>query len=89
MLLTGDVESARQLLEEKVRIRELEQKMQIRHLARLRESPASIETSNLHQETLRALKHVNSAVSFVAYPIVEDAGELLSSRLADPPRGKS
>ncbi|MCB1365816.1 MAG: Na/Pi cotransporter family protein [Rhodobacteraceae bacterium] len=89
VLLTGDVESARQLLEEKVRIRELEQKMQIRHLARLRESPASIETSNLHQETLRALKHVNSAVSFVAYPIVEDAGELLSSRLADPPRGKS
>ncbi|WP_256598369.1 Na/Pi cotransporter family protein [Oceanicella actignis] len=82
LLLSGDVESARHLIEEKDAIREMEKELQARHLARLRDSSASVETSNLHQEMLRALKQVHSAVCIVAYSIVEDAGELLPSRLA-------
>ena len=43
---------------------------------------ASVETSSLHQETIRALKQVNTAFTYAAYPIVEATGGLLSSRLA-------
>jgi phosphate:Na+ symporter len=42
----------------------------------------SIETSNIHQETLRALKQVNNAFSMVGYPILHKSGDLLKSRLA-------
>ncbi|KFB09335.1 Na/Pi cotransporter family protein [Nitratireductor basaltis] len=87
LLMTGDVDAARQLLEEKDAIRQLEQALQRRHLERLRMGkPESIETSNLHQETIRALKQINTAFTMIAYPIVEDAGDLLSSRLAQPSR---
>ncbi|MFC6689355.1 Na/Pi cotransporter family protein [Jhaorihella thermophila] len=82
VLLSGDVELARQLVAEKDHIRALEMKLQARHLSRLSLNPTSIATSNLHQETLRALKQINSAFSFIAYPIAEEAGELLSSRLS-------
>ena len=83
VLMTNDAESARQLVEEKDRIRQMEQTLQARHLDRLRlGNPATIETSNLHQETVRALKQINTAFSLVAYPIAKEAGDLLSTRLA-------
>ncbi|MCR8726646.1 Na/Pi cotransporter family protein [Frigidibacter sp. ROC022] len=83
VLMTNDADSARQLVEEKDRIRQLEQTLQARHFARLRSrNPVSIETSNLHQETMRALKQINTAFSLVAYPIARETGDLLSSRLA-------
>ncbi len=84
VLMTGSVETARQLVEEKEAVRELEQSLQQRHMERLRSGLSeSIESSNLHQETLRALKQINTAVSMVAYSILLDSGDLLSSRLAD------
>jgi len=87
LLITGDVDAARQLLEEKDAVRQLEQALQRRHLDRLRMGkPESIETSNVHQETIRALKQINTAFTMIAYPIVEEAGDLLSSRLAQPSR---
>ena len=83
VLTTGDAEAARQLVAEKDRIRIEEQKLQERHLKRLqRGATASIETSNVHQETLRILKQVNAALTYVAYPIAEETGDLLESRLA-------
>lgn len=83
VLTTGDAEAARQLVAEKDRIRIEEQKLQERHLKRLQEGgAASIETSNIHQETLRLLKQINAALSYVAYPIAEETGDLLGSRLA-------
>lgn len=83
VLMTNDAEAARQLVEEKERIRAVEQSMQARHLDRLRAgNPATIETSNLHQEVVRSLKQINTAFSLVAYPIAEETGDLLSSRLA-------
>ncbi len=85
VLTTGDAEAARQLLAEKDRIRIEEQKLQERHLKRLQEgATASIETTNIHQEALRLLKQINAALTYVAYPIAEETGDLLSSRLARP-----
>lgn len=84
VLISNDLESARQLVEEKDRARAAEQRLQGQHLARLRGgNAASIETSNLHQETVRALKTVNTAFCQVAYPLVEQAGDLLATRLAN------
>ncbi|WP_102108298.1 Na/Pi cotransporter family protein [Oceaniglobus roseus] len=83
VLTTGDAEAARQLVAEKDRIRGEEQALQERHLRRLQQgSTASIETSNIHQEVLRLLKQINAALTYVAYPIAEETGDLLSTRLA-------
>ncbi|TRW96518.1 Na/Pi cotransporter family protein [Paracoccus sp. M683] len=83
VLMTADSEIARQLIEEKDRTRAAEQDLQNAHLARLRaNNRASVETTNLHQETVRALKQVNTDFTYVAYPIVEEAGDLRASRLA-------
>jgi len=85
VLTTGDAEAARQLVEEKDRVRIEEQKLQERHLKRLQQGgSASIETTNIHQETLRLLKQINAALTYVAYPIAEETGALLESRLAKP-----
>ncbi|MEM8655935.1 MAG: Na/Pi cotransporter family protein [Pseudomonadota bacterium] len=87
VLTTGDAEAARQLVTEKDRIRVEEQRLQESHLKRLQQSgTASIETTNIHQEVLRLLKQINAALSYVAYPIAEETGDLLDSRLAKPKR---
>lgn len=87
VLTTGDAEAARQLVAEKDRIRVEEQRLQERHLKRLQTGgTASIETTNIHQEVLRLLKQVNAALSYVAYPIAKETGDLLDSRLARPNR---
>ena len=83
VLTTGDAEAARQLVAEKDRIRIEELRLQERHLKRLQDgATASIETSNIHQEALRLLKQINAAMSYVAYPIAQETGDLLDSRLA-------
>ncbi|MEM7718095.1 MAG: Na/Pi cotransporter family protein [Pseudomonadota bacterium] len=83
VLTTGDAEAARQLVVEKDRIRVEEQRLQERHLKRLQQGgTASIETTNIHQEVLRLLKQVNATLSYVAYPIAEETGDLLESRLS-------
>ncbi|WP_299609939.1 Na/Pi cotransporter family protein [uncultured Tateyamaria sp.] len=87
VLTTGDAEAARQLVAEKDRIRVEEQRLQECHLKRLQQGgTASIETTNIHQEVLRLLKQINAALSYVAYPIAEETGDLLGSRLAKPKR---
>lgn len=83
VLMTQNPDAARALVEEKDRVRDIEQALQRSHLDRLKMGLSeSIETSNVHQETLRALKQVNSAVTMLAYPILEETGDLLSSRLS-------
>ncbi len=87
VLTTGDVEAALQLVAEKDRLRVEEQRLQERHLKRLQErATASIETTNIHQEVLRLLKQINASLSYLAYPIAEETGDLLGSRLARPDR---
>ena len=83
VLMTLNPDAARALVEEKDRVRDLEQALQRSHLDRLKMGLSeSIETSNIHQETLRALKQINSAVTMIAYPILEETGDLMASRLA-------
>lgn len=83
VLVSGSPDVARQLLEEKDRIRVLERDLQERHLGRLRDgSQGTVESSNIHQETLRALKAINTALCFAAYPIAEAAGVLKATRLS-------
>lgn len=82
--MTQDPDAARALVAEKERVRDAEQALQRAHLDRLRQgNPDSFATSNIHQETLRALKQINTAFTMVAYPILTESGDLLASRLAD------
>lgn len=84
VLMTGDPDLARTLAEQKERVREVEQELQMLHLGRLHAGTAeSIETSNIHQEMIRALKQVNTSFSMVAYPILAETGDLLQSRLSE------
>jgi phosphate:Na+ symporter len=84
VMMTQNPEEARDLVAQKEAVRRIEQNLQLKHLERLREGRLeSIETSNIHQETLRALKYVNTAFSMVAHPILQETGDLLQSRLAE------
>ncbi|GGF05933.1 Na/Pi cotransporter family protein [Stappia taiwanensis] len=83
LLVSGDRETARQLVEEKDRLRQLERDSSARHLKRLREgSINAIETSEIHLETIRHYKQINSLIATIAYPILSQSGDLLESRLA-------
>jgi len=53
-----------------------------KHLQRLNSGSAtSLESSNIHLETLSALKDFNSLVASAAYPILQRGGQLLETRL--------
>jgi phosphate:Na+ symporter len=85
VFISGDLDSARQLILEKEHLRDLEPESSAQHLERLRAGQvASIETSALHLDILRDLKQVNSHITSVAYPILLESGELLNSRLKHP-----
>lgn len=82
VIMSQNPAEARELVAQKEAVRAIEQDLQLKHLERLREGRVeSIETSNIHQETLRALKQVNTAFSMVAHPILLETGDLLQSRL--------
>src|SRR5690606_16351628 len=82
VLVSKDRESARQLLAEKDAMGSAERRSYGEHLRRLQSGAVqSIETSNIHLETVRALKTINSLFASVAYPILRDSGDLLDSRL--------
>ena len=83
VLVSEDLESARQLIGEKESIRKLEQESNDRHLERLsRKTRESIATSDIHLELVQALKEINSRFVSFAYPVLARHGELLDSRLA-------
>ncbi|MFK7857078.1 MAG: Na/Pi cotransporter family protein [Granulosicoccus sp.] len=81
-LISNNLTFARRLIEEKDRIRILEQQSNEHHYQRLHSgSAASVETSDIHLETIRALRQINSLFAAVAYPILSQSGDLLDSRL--------
>jgi phosphate:Na+ symporter len=89
VFMSGDIKTARQLVEEKVRVRDMERAAAENHFARLREGlSASIETSSLHLDIIRDLKRIFSHVCSIAYPVLEATGELQPSRLT-PSRAKA
>lgn len=82
MLVSDDLDTARQLVAEKEQVRRIERDSRERHLRRLQSGRMeSIETSDIHLEVLRALKEVNSLLVSLAYPVLAERGELLESRL--------
>jgi len=84
VFMSSDLELARQLLREKIAIRDLERRFVENHFARIGEGRVdSIQTSALHLDVLRDLKRINSHLTSVAYPILERAGELAESRLME------
>jgi len=87
VLISDDIESARQLSAEKTEVKNAEYRSRKRHLARLRgQNLDSMASSDIHLETLRALREFNSHVSAVAYPLLYKNGLLLESRLVETDR---
>ncbi len=82
VFLDGHVRDAKKLLEEKARFRDLELEYAANHIARLRDNTTqSIETSSLHLDLTSELRRINSHICSIAYPILESAGALASTRL--------
>ena len=83
VLMSEDVETARELVAQKEMIRELNQKLERKHLTRLRQGlTETIETSAIHIDLLRSLKVLNTGFAMIAYPLLREHGALLKSRLA-------
>ncbi len=82
VVLSGDVDLARELARSKERLRALEQESEMRHLERLRAGdPRSRETSTLHMDIVRDLKEINSLLVSLTYPVLDREGMLRRSRL--------
>jgi phosphate:Na+ symporter len=82
LLVTGDAETARQLVIEKDRLRAVEKETSRHHFERLRQgTEKSVETSSIHLDTIRDLKQINSLLAAIAYPVLEQQGLLSGSRL--------
>ena len=83
LFMTADERAARLLAGEKEVFRNLESEATDSHFERLRAGRLdTAETSSLHLDALRDLKNVNThLVAAAAYPVLENKGELLRSRL--------
>lgn len=82
LLVSRDPDIARQVVEEKDRLRAYEKDSSHRHFNRLSEgSTRSVETSTIHLDTIRDLKQINSLLASLAYPLLEEQGLLSGSRL--------
>ena len=82
IFMNRDETLARKLVEAKVDIRRMEHASAERHFLRLRDGQAdSLQTSSLHLDMLRDLKRINAHVASVAYPILDEEGLLVESRL--------
>ena len=82
VFMTSDVKMARKLFEEKASLRSYEMHAAESHFKRLSEGVAeTIATSSLHLDILRDLRRINSYITLIAYPILEQAQELNPSLL--------
>ena len=84
VLISGDLDGARRLLQEKADMARLERKSRKRHLKRLSQGKInSMSTSDKHLETAYLMKELHSWVISVAHPILAREGQLLESRLVE------
>ena len=82
VFITGDVDLARRLIQEKEKLRRAEIQASVSHIDRLREGiPETIATTSLHLDIIRDYRRINSYMCTVAYPLLEEKGELTASRL--------
>jgi phosphate:Na+ symporter len=67
-----DPEVAKQVIEQKARISQKERELKQAHIHRLHAGlPESIETSAIHLDVLTNLKRINSHVTNIAYPLID------------------
>ncbi|WP_039019712.1 Na/Pi cotransporter family protein [Halocynthiibacter namhaensis] len=84
VLISDDLESARLLSLEKTEIKRMERDSRKKHLKRLQNGgQESFDSSDVHLDTLRALREFNSHIAAVAYPILYANGQLLETRLIE------
>jgi phosphate:Na+ symporter len=84
ILVSGDEQLARQLVEAKMGIRYLEESSTANHLRRLRDGQVeSVQTSSLHLDILCDLERINVHLAAIAHPILRQAGALYESRLVE------
>ncbi|MDQ0453765.1 Na/Pi cotransporter family protein [Rhizobium paknamense] len=84
LLLTRDVEHARQLVASKEALRGMVKRSEESHMHRLRSGNiASFESSSLHLDTMRDLKELNSLFVSIGYPLLENNGMLRQTRLVE------
>lgn len=77
VFISGDARLARQLVEDKAMIKLAERNASVNHLGRLQRGvPETMATSDLHMDIIRDLRRINSLMTAIAYPILDDAGEL-------------
>src|SRR3954469_19491680 len=81
VFMTEDPGTARQLIGEKEIFRELETRATEAHFVRRDARSESVEAGRLHLDIVRDLKRINAHLSAAAYPVLENRGELLTSRL--------
>jgi phosphate:Na+ symporter len=83
VFMSDDVRAARKLVEEKEVFRNLEDQATEGHFARLRHGELdSMQTSAIHLDLIRDLKRINAhLVEGAAYPVLQEKGDLLPSRL--------
>ena len=82
VLISNDPESARLLSLEKTEVKRVERQSRKRHLKRLQNGASeSLGTSDIHLESLRAMREFNGHISAIAYPILYKTGQLLETRL--------
>ncbi|WP_212112257.1 Na/Pi cotransporter family protein [Bartonella queenslandensis] len=85
VLVSRDTHTAHLLVQKKDQLRNLEKEMSLKHFKRLREGDLkNVESSSLHLDTVRDLKQINSLLTSMIYPILEQQGLLQSSRLRNP-----
>jgi phosphate:Na+ symporter len=88
VFISSDLDLARKMISDKEVIRQAEITASVSHIERLRERiPETIATSSLHLDIIRDYRRINSYMCTVAYPLLEDTGQLRSSRLK-PKDGK-
>ena len=82
VFISGEMAHARKLIQEKDEVRDLERIAAENHYRRLEEGrPETVKTSAMHLDIIRDLKRINAHLTSVAYPILDQAGELRTSRL--------
>lgn len=86
-LAQNDTALARNVVEAKSEVRSLERRSRKLHLQRLRDGSAlSFDSSDIHLETLRALRELNSRITETVYPMLSRDGQLSDTRLVPHPK---
>jgi phosphate:Na+ symporter len=82
VFVSGDVRLARKMSEGKDILRKAEQDAMATHIDRLRDAiPETIATSSMHLDIIRDYRRINTYMCTVAYALLEQKGQLITSRV--------